>query len=163
MTEKSIYHAVVNETTGIEVTQSLLDYASFSCDASGQPTSVIVSGRRFEVLCLRKLASQRYLIKVEGISFEVELKRPVQQMVEALGFNKVTSKSHKSILSPMPGQVLQVDIKPGQSVKKGEDLLTLEAMKMENTIQSPLDGMIKKVFVKPGDTVKKSQELVELE
>jgi biotin carboxyl carrier protein len=163
MTEKSIYQAVVNETSSLAVTQTLLDQAIFTCDASGQPTTVILSGQRFEVLCLRRLDTRRFLIKVEGISFEVELKRPVQQVVEALGFNKVISHSHKSIFSPMPGQVLQVDIEPGQVVKKGEDLLTLEAMKMENTIQAPLDGIIKEIFVRPGDTVKKSQQLVELE
>ena len=84
-------------------------------------------------------------------------------MVEALGFNKITSQSHKILLSPMPGQVLHVEIEPGQLVKKGEDLLTLEAMKMENTIQAPFAGIIQKVFVQPGDSVKKSQKLIELD
>ena len=84
-------------------------------------------------------------------------------MVEALGFNKVTSQSHKIMISPMPGQVLDIAVEPGQKVQKGQDLLTLEAMKMENTIQAPFDSIIKKVFVVAGDTVKKSQKLVELE
>jgi biotin carboxyl carrier protein len=163
MTEEWLYKAVINETTSIEVTQSLIDQVIFIYDAAGQPTTVILDGQRYEVLCLKKLDDQSYLIKVEGISFEVKLRRPVQQMIEALGFNKITSQSHKILVSPMPGQVLHVEIEPGQLVKKGEDLLTLEAMKMENTIQAPFAGIIQKVFVQPGDSVKKSQKLIELD
>ena len=61
----------------------------------------------------------------------------------------------------MPGLILKIMAEPGQSIKKGEPILILEAMKMENVIKSPVDGVIKKVLVKEKDSVPKNQVLIE--
>jgi biotin carboxyl carrier protein len=60
----------------------------------------------------------------------------------------------------MPGLVLNVLVAEGDEVKKGESLLVLEAMKMENMIKSPTDGVIKKVSIKQGDKVEKNTLLI---
>jgi len=67
------------------------------------------------------------------------------------------------ILSFIPGTVLDIFVTPGQSVKKGELLLILDAMKMQNKLKSPLDGKIKSIHTKKGDRVSKGALLVELE
>ncbi len=62
--------------------------------------------------------------------------------------------------APLPGTIVSIDVKPGQSVKKGDTLLTLEAMKMKNAIRSDVDGLIADVHVNQGDLVKHGQALV---
>jgi len=62
----------------------------------------------------------------------------------------------------IPGTILKVHTSPGKTVKRGEALLVLEAMKMANDMASPRDGTVKAVHVKEGDVVPKGQVLVEL-
>ena len=67
------------------------------------------------------------------------------------------------VTSPMPGKILRILVKEGESVKTGQGLVVLEAMKMENEIPAPKDGVVKKILVKEGDTVDTGQPLIELE
>ena len=60
----------------------------------------------------------------------------------------------------MPGLVLSVLVTEGDEVKKGDNLLVLEAMKMENMIKSPTDGIIKKIEIKQGNKVEKNELLI---
>ena len=68
----------------------------------------------------------------------------------------------KSIDAPMPGNIISVNVKPGQAVKKGDVLLILEAMKMENEIMAPADGTVAAVNVAAGQTVQSGQQLLTL-
>ena len=68
----------------------------------------------------------------------------------------------QSIDAPMPGNILSVNVKPGQAVKKGDVLLILEAMKMENEIMAPCDGTVGSVAVTAGQTVQSGQQLLTL-
>ena len=68
----------------------------------------------------------------------------------------------QSIDAPMPGNIISVNVKPGQAVKKGDVLLILEAMKMENEIMAPVDGTVANVAVAPGQTVQSGQQLLNL-
>jgi 3-methylcrotonyl-CoA carboxylase alpha subunit len=65
--------------------------------------------------------------------------------------------------APMPGKVIKVNAAPGQRVTKGEEVLVVEAMKMENAIRAPRDGTVKSVAVRVGDMVAPGSVLVELE
>jgi biotin carboxyl carrier protein len=69
----------------------------------------------------------------------------------------------RTILSFIPGTVLDIFVKPGDSVKKGDILMILDAMKMQNKLKSPMDGKVKSIAVKKGDKVSKGTVLVELE
>lgn len=69
----------------------------------------------------------------------------------------------KKIISVIPGTVLDIYVKPGQLIKKGETILILEAMKMQNQIKMPFDGKIKKIYVKPDELVKRSQIMIEIQ
>ena len=68
----------------------------------------------------------------------------------------------KKIIAFIPGTVVDVFVKPGQEVKKGETLLILEAMKMQNLITMPFDGKIKKVHLKPDVIIKKNELMIEI-
>ena len=63
----------------------------------------------------------------------------------------------------MPGKVMSILVKPGQSVKKGDELCVVEAMKMEQSICSTMDGTVKEIYVQPLDSVNAHDPLVELE
>ncbi len=67
------------------------------------------------------------------------------------------------IYSYIPGTILKIFIKPGQAVKEGQNMLILEAMKMQNRILIPFDGKIKDIYIKEGDKVPKGCLMVEFE
>ena len=67
------------------------------------------------------------------------------------------------LIAPMPGQIRSVAVSVGDAVKKGQTLLTMEAMKMEIRIQALKDGVVKSVSVTQGQTVEREQILVEVE
>jgi biotin carboxyl carrier protein len=73
------------------------------------------------------------------------------------------NNDNRNIVSPMPGKVLKINISEGEEVKKGQVLLVVEAMKMENNVMSPADGKIEKLLVNEGDMVEGSALLVKLE
>jgi biotin carboxyl carrier protein len=66
------------------------------------------------------------------------------------------------IKSPLPGKVVSVDVNPGDSVEKGDRLLTIEAMKMYNYINAPQAGKVSSIFVALGATVEKGQTLLQI-
>ena len=69
----------------------------------------------------------------------------------------------KLILSFIPGTVLDIMVKEGQDVEKGDDLMILDAMKMQNILKSAISGKVKKIHAKKGDKVSKGVLLLELE
>jgi biotin carboxyl carrier protein len=67
------------------------------------------------------------------------------------------------IEAPLPGTILEVKVKPGDKVTRGQGIATLEAMKMENVIDSDIAGVVKRIFVEPGQVVAAGDVLVEFE
>ncbi|BAL81165.1 biotin/lipoyl-containing protein [Caldisericum exile] len=66
------------------------------------------------------------------------------------------------VLAPLPGKILKVMVKPGDVIKKGSVLLTIEAMKMENEIFAGFDAKVADVYVNPGDKVETNKKLLKL-
>ena len=69
----------------------------------------------------------------------------------------------KFLLAPMPGKIVSINVKDGQKIKSGENILVLEAMKMENLITATKDVKIKKINVKANDAVEVDQILIEFD
>lgn len=67
-----------------------------------------------------------------------------------------------AVPSPLAGKVVSIDVKPGQKVEAGAQLLTLEAMKMNTFVFAPAAGTVQEILVAPGDAVSEGQMLVEL-
>jgi biotin carboxyl carrier protein len=86
--------------------------------------------------------------------------RVSRKYAERPHFKKVNPKH---ILSFIPGTVLDILVTPGQQVKRGESLMILEAMKMQNLLKAATDGTVKKISVKKGDKVAKGSVLIVLE
>lgn len=66
------------------------------------------------------------------------------------------------VRSPMPGRIIRISVSDGDAVTKGQPVVVLESMKMENTITSPVDGTVSAVHVAAGDSVQHGQTLVEI-
>jgi biotin carboxyl carrier protein len=106
--------------------------------------------------------SKALLVKIDGEVFTVSINDELDQMLDKMGFGKVVQKIVKEIKAPMPGLVLEVAVTEGQSIKQGDKLIILEAMKMENSLQAGADAIIKKINVSKGQPVVKGQVLIEL-
>jgi biotin carboxyl carrier protein len=100
-------------------------------------------------------------IKVNGHTYSIAIKDRFDDLLHQLGLDNLQSAKVAELKAPMPGLVLSVLVKEGDEVKKGDNVLVLEAMKMENIIKSPADVTIKSIKIKPSDKVEKNQVLIQ--
>ena len=100
---------------------------------------------------------KKYKVNVNGTAYEVEIEEmtgaPAAAPVAAPAAAPAASGAGESITSPMPGNILAVNVAAGDMVKKGQVLMVLEAMKMENEIMAPQDGKVTSVAVVKGAAV----------
>lgn len=101
------------------------------------------------------------VMKVNGNKYEVQLKDKFDLLLEKLGMDAADSGKLNDVKAPMPGLIFEVNVSEGDEVKKGDPIMILEAMKMENVIKAGGDGVVKSVKVKKGDSVEKNQVLVQ--
>ena len=100
-------------------------------------------------------------LKLNGRKQTVQLRDGIDLLLEKMGMNTSDSTKINAIRAPMPGLIIDLKIKPGDSVSIGDPLLVLEAMKMENVLKAHGEGIVKQVKVKKGDSVEKGQLLIE--
>jgi biotin carboxyl carrier protein len=115
-----------------------------------------------EIISNEKQGKQS-LIKVNGNQYSVDLKDSLDQVMERMGISASLDQVASDLRAPMPGMILEISINEGDELKKGEQILILEAMKMENVLKAPTDVRIKKVHISKGESVEKKQVLVEFE
>ncbi len=123
------------------------------------------------------LKSEGNMIEVEvnGTKYNVELEKTVEtqktpklvrsEMPQPQTREKKIPKTLSSVMqvkSPLPGIIVKILVKEGDVVKEGDNLLIMEAMKMENNIQSEKSGTVKSIKVKEGDNVLQDDTLIEL-
>lgn len=107
--------------------------------------------------------TKSFRIKINKNVYEVNLKDKFDLLVEKLGFSNMTVQKVNNIKAPMPGLVLDVLVQVGDTVSKGDSVLILEAMKMENVIKAEGDAVVKSIEIKKGTPVEKNQIMVEFE
>lgn len=113
----------------------------------------------FEVLSFDK-ETKSFNLGFEGKSYEVKIRDRFDQLLHSLGLDQVVKSGVNEVKAPMPGLVLSVRVQEGQEVSKGEPLLILEAMKMENIIKSPANGTVRQILIGEKQTVEKNQSLI---
>ena len=154
-------HAIIKNQPPYRIDDVMLADLELVHNEADQLKAVIYQGRKYEVLVLPGSVTQRMVIFVDGLPFEVNLLREVDLLVEQMGYNTRKEINGKIVHAPMPGHVIRVDVSVGQQLSKGDQLLTLEAMKMENTVHAVDDGTVAEVFVIQGQTVIKGEKLIE--
>ena len=115
-----------------------------------------------EVFYISKDKNGQGYVSYDGFLYHVK-RNDVLVQEDVFGTLDIGGKDGDEIVSPMPGKVIKVSVDTGTVVKKGDVLLVVEAMKMENNIVAPKDGVVETVKVKAGDMVDGSTELVKLE
>ena len=132
-----------------------------------------IKGQEYEVE-IKSVEKGIAEVEVNGTPYQVEMQQEVKASKtpilvrsepavpkSAHKFKKKISGSYE-VKSPLPGNILNVFVKEGDEVKKGDKLVVYEAMKMENTIFSEKDGQVVKVRVKPGDNILEGDVLMEI-
>ncbi|PIF05361.1 MAG: acetyl-CoA carboxylase biotin carboxyl carrier protein subunit [Draconibacterium sp.] len=134
----------------------------------------IISGNEYEVH-LKDIEENIAELDVNGTTYHVEIKsevktsktpklirKPVEIMPGEGQIKKSENTGKKRILAPLPGTILKINVSVGDKVVEGQNLLTMEAMKMENQVQTDKAGEVLSINVKPGDAVLQDDLLVEI-
>ncbi|MCE3280181.1 MAG: biotin/lipoyl-binding protein [Bacteroidetes bacterium] len=122
---------------------------------------VIKNNRSYTVEVIKaEINEKSFLVSVNGNKYQLNVKDKFDELLKSLGLDNLKSKKVNEIKAPMPGLVLDIRVSEGTEVKKGDPILVLEAMKMENILKSPTDGIVKSINVKKGIAVEKNQVLI---
>lgn len=125
---------------------------------------ILKDGRSFQAdLIAADYPARQFTIKINGSIFHLKLTDKYDQLLKEMGLEINLLHKIKDVKAPMPGLVLNILVKVGQEVQKGDPLLILEAMKMENVIKSPGAGVLKAIHVTKGAAVDKGALLMEME
>ena len=133
-------------------------------------------GERWYTVQVDNLSTSPISVSVEGETFYVDVEglpqskqtprsadhQPTSRTAPPTGASHTPGVSDKVIRSPMPGRILAVTVRPGDSVSPGQEVCVVEAMKMEQSIRALQEGTVKKVHVQPLQQVGTNDPLVEL-
>lgn len=130
----------------------------------GESRSILlVNGKSLEVDVRSNGYDTRKTVFMKGQEIPVEIEDySLAQLRKTAGIS-TAGAVEKTLKAPMPGLVLEVKVKPGDTIAKNQPLLIIEAMKMENIIKAPDAGVVKDIPVKGGASVEKGDILLELE
>ena len=120
--------------------------------------SLLVNNESFEALVEGKNGDWHVLLM--GDLYEVQVADERAQMIRARSALSVPATGELAIKAPLPGLIVQVPVAVGQTVSKGDKLVILESMKMENELRAPRDGKVERVNVEAGQSVEQGQTLV---
>lgn len=126
-----------------------------------------IDGVDYEV-SVNELEGNNAEVVVNGKSFNVELDNeqptastPVARVAQSAA-TPAGKKVAANIKAPLPGSIIKVLVSEGQSIKRGDVLLTMESMKMENNIMAEKDGVVGKIYVQAGKSVMQDDVLLDL-
>ena len=128
-------------------------------DIQARPIQAEVDGEIFEVWPEETLIPSETSLTVSSTP---QVAHPVPP-VESSGSSEIPSQKTSTVIAPIPGVIVEITAKIGDSVTYGQELCVLEAMKMKNSIRANRDGLIKKISIAIGDHVRQSQVLMEFE
>jgi len=152
---------VVNGRTGeLQLEASRFEYnglaRSFSMEPSGPGVfSILIEGRSYQATVLAPGT-----IQVDDRIFEVEIFDPRELRART---SAGASHGRQNIVSPMPGKVVRVLVSAGDAIEKGQGLIVVEAMKMQNEMKAPKAGTVVEVKTKDGATVAAGEILIVIE
>lgn len=129
---------------------------------SGQPVySLIVDGKSHESYVQR--GDDNWQVLLRGRLYPVTVEDEREKRLRAAAGSDVAESGEFNLKAPMPGLVVAIPITEGQEVKKGQVLLILESMKMQNELKSPRDGIVNRIKVKAGESVEQKQPLLSVQ
>jgi biotin carboxyl carrier protein len=128
---------------------------------SGQPVfSLILDGKSFESFVYA--GDDGWQVLLRGRQYQVKVEDEREKRLRAAAGGGVAEGGEFHLKAPMPGLVVAIPVSEGQEIKKGQVLIILESMKMQNELKAPRDGVVNHIKVKPGESVEQKQLLLNL-
>ena len=155
------YEIEINDEDRITVDGQLveLDFKSMS---EGQPIySLILNGKSYEAII--ELTDEGWQVMLRGQMYMVDVEDERQRRLRMATGGASTQSGELKLKAPMPGLIVDIPVEPGQVIDKGDNLIILESMKMQNELKSPREGKVARINVKPGDSVNQNQVLLILD
>ncbi len=128
---------------------------------SNQPVySLLIDGKSHEAYIYP--GEENWEVLLRGRLYPAQVEDEREKRLKTAAGGGVAESGEFHLRAPMPGLVVAVPVKEGQPIKKGDVLLILESMKMQNELKSPKDGTVQRIRVKPGETVEQKATLLSL-
>ncbi len=130
----------------------------------GAVWSILHKGKSYEAV-VEKLDrhNKEVVLRINGQRYAVAVQEPIDQLLKSMGLDLAASKKVEAIKAPMPGMILKLLVQPGQQIAKGDGLVVLEAMKMENVLKASGPATVKSIRVQERTAVEKGAVLIDLE
>ena len=165
-----MYKTTVNSKSKFEIelvkglSEGTIDGDAFSLDItklSDGSIHVLYNSNSYtiRVVEINRLTKELTLL-VNNNPYTVELKDELDLMLEKLGMDASAGNAVKELKAPMPGLVIDVKVSSGDTLEKGDALMVLEAMKMENVLKAPAGVVVDKILVESGKTIEKNETLI---
>jgi len=131
-------------------------------EIDGSSFHIIHDHKSYQVTVLDNDLKKKLLqIKVNGSTYKVALQDKNDLLLQNVGILKKKNREVKIFKAPMPGLIIEIKVKEGQSVKIDDPLLILKAMKMENILKSPINGVIRKILVTKNQKIEKEAAIIQ--
>ncbi len=128
---------------------------------SGQPVySIIIDGKSYEAYVYPD--DNQWQVLLHGRLYNAMVEDEREKRLRAAGGAKLGEGGEYHLKAPMPGLVVSIPVHEGEEVKKGQVLVILESMKMQNELKAPRDGTITRLKIKAGESVEQKQTLLSL-
>jgi len=153
-------HDVIHETNDIQLDGAAMDW---NCVPLGNGRFHILSNEKsYDAYVVNVNRDEKIVeLLINNRKYTVKLRDRYDDLLEKLGMNDAASGKLGDLKSPMPGLVLKILVKEGDEVKKGDSLIVLEAMKMENMLKAQGNGLVKAIKVQQGNAVEKGALLIQ--
>ncbi len=155
----------------------------FEIELDGSDSNAIINGEKINFSYLNSNGNKSHSILVENRHYELEFEKAESGYIiwsnggrlngdvvdektarfKSLMGNTENKSKVSSLKAPMPGLILKIEVEVGQKVKKGDGLVIMEAMKMENELKAPASGIIKEIKIGTRQAVDKNQTLIVFE
>ena len=133
-------------------------------EIEGTPVRLVTIGSEVHRVVVRRGPSRgAYTLWVDGFRFDGEALDERTRAIRDITAESSKSTGPASLVAPMPGLIVRVNVSPGDAVQAGQGLVVMEAMKMENELRAPAAGTVKTVMVEPGKAVEKGTVLVDFD
>jgi biotin carboxyl carrier protein len=138
-------------------------HADIQWQANGQ-ASILIDHKSYTAQ-IEKIDkdNKELVLKINGQRYTLSIKEDIDILLDKMGINLSAMQKAAPLKAPMPGMILKILVEPGQQVNKGDALLILEAMKMENVLKASSNATIKSIKVEEKTAVEKGAILIEME
>jgi len=162
MNPSTTFHVTVNKRQDFEFRRAEVESLDL---VKNQDDSyhLIHNGRSYRIRILVLDASTAEMkIEINGKRYSLSVETPLAHKIKSLGLDAEDAVNGESVKAPMPGKVLKLFVAEGEAVESGQDLMILEAMKMENVIKAGANGVVDTISIKEGDNVEKNASLLNI-